>query len=80
MMSYQKLMELIHEAICGIEEEGRKPEEVIISDRYKEECDEACRILKGKPTTVFGVPFKYENLQKEVSFYITTREERRCQD
>ena len=80
MRSYQELMESIHEAICGIEEEGRKPEEIIISDRYKEECDEACRILKRKPTKVFGVPFYYENLQKEVSFYITTREERKCRD
>lgn len=72
MMSYQELMELIYEVICEIEKEEQKPEEVIIGDRYKEECDEACRILKGKPTTVFGVPFKYENLPKEVSFYITT--------
>lgn len=72
MMSYHELMELIYEGICEIEKEGQKPEEVIISDRCKEECDEACRILKGNPTTVFGVPFKYENLPKEVSFYITT--------
>ena len=70
-MTLSELMEELEEMMGSMHEMCRRPCEVVISDRYKEEIEKEY-VTKNKPTKMLGIPFRWENLPPGMRFYVTT--------